>query len=90
MPTTPWCQALSASTMAVILLPAGQQGQALVENLQLHRLTLAVELAQLVGQQLGLAVCPRVRMQLRRGHRPAHPAGGVDPGGQSSSPRWWR
>ena len=67
---------------AVILLPAGQQGQALVENLQLHRLTLAVELTQLVGQQLGLAVVLG-EDELRRGHRPAHPAGGVDPGGET-------
>ena len=55
---------------------------AVVENIQLHRLPLAVKLAQGVGQLLGL-VGVVGEDQLRGGGGPAHAAGGVDAGGQA-------
>ena len=67
---------------AVVLLPPGQHGQALVKDLQLHGLALAVEFAQGMGHGLGL-VGVLGEDELHGHGRLAHAAGGVDPRGEA-------
>ena len=86
MPTTPLVPGLVRQHQAVVLLPPGQHGQALVKDLQLHRLALAVELAQVVGHALGL-VGVVGEDELHRHGGLAHAPGGVEPGGEAVAHR---